>query len=254
MFANTFHKNFSFTRGNKEPICKYYFYSVLGGLHMKTTGIVRRVDEMGRIVIPKEIRHAYRLKDGDPMEFFIEDNNVVMQKFDGVLKGDMVETASPKPTNGRRAIYAGSFDPFTNAHLALVNQASKLFDELTIAIGVNSTKTRYTSVEAMIDAIKSMLYENNLENCDAVFIDGAIATYCMESNIKYSVRMLRENMDLYYESEINRINKLINPNLETVYISSNGESISSAIVRDLIKCDLPVYAYVPESVLDILLK
>lgn len=49
---------------------------------MRATGIVRRVDDLGRVVIPKEIRRTLRIKEGDPMEIFIEDDGVVFKKYD----------------------------------------------------------------------------------------------------------------------------------------------------------------------------
>lgn len=49
---------------------------------MKSTGIVRRIDELGRVVIPREIRERYHIKDGDPLEIFTEDDKIVFRKFD----------------------------------------------------------------------------------------------------------------------------------------------------------------------------
>lgn len=53
---------------------------------MKATGIVRRLDDLGRLVIPKEIRKQYRLKEGDSIEFFIENEKIIIQKFDVLSK------------------------------------------------------------------------------------------------------------------------------------------------------------------------
>ena len=53
---------------------------------MKATGIVRRLDDLGRLVIPKEIRKQYRLKEGDSIEFFIDNGRIVIQKFDAMSK------------------------------------------------------------------------------------------------------------------------------------------------------------------------
>lgn len=53
---------------------------------MKATGIVRRLDDLGRLVIPKEIRKQYRLKEGDSIEFFIDNDRIVIQKFDVMSK------------------------------------------------------------------------------------------------------------------------------------------------------------------------
>lgn len=222
---------------------------------MKATGIIRRVDEMGRIVIPKDIRQAYRLKDGDPMEFFIEDDNVIMQKYNSPIKGDMpIEEKTYGAPNKRKAIFAGSFDPFTNGHLALATQASKLFDKLVVAIGINSSKNRHIPVDAMMDAIKTALISNHLDNCEVVYVDGPIAKYCAEHEIEYSIRGLRNNMDFNYESEITKINKLINPDLQTIYLPSDNDAISSSMVREFLKYDIPICDYVPDSVLKILLK
>ncbi|MEF9967101.1 MAG: AbrB/MazE/SpoVT family DNA-binding domain-containing protein [Longicatena sp.] len=53
---------------------------------MKATGIVRRLDDLGRLVIPKEIRKQYRLKEGDSIEFFIDNDNIIIRKFDVMSK------------------------------------------------------------------------------------------------------------------------------------------------------------------------
>ena len=53
---------------------------------MKATGIVRRLDDLGRLVIPKEIRKQYRMKEGDSIEFFIDNDRIVIQKFDVMSK------------------------------------------------------------------------------------------------------------------------------------------------------------------------
>lgn len=61
---------------------------------MRTTGIIRRVDDLGRIVIPKEIRHTLLIKDGDPMELFIEDDGVVFKKYKAAKSStDIIEEA-----------------------------------------------------------------------------------------------------------------------------------------------------------------
>ena len=49
---------------------------------MKSTGIVRRIDELGRVVIPREIRERYHIKNGDPLEIFTEDDKIVFRKYD----------------------------------------------------------------------------------------------------------------------------------------------------------------------------
>lgn len=65
---------------------------------MRATGIIRRVDDLGRIVIPKEIRETLRIEDGEPMELFIEDDGVFFRKYSvkdcmDVVEKDVIEQA-----------------------------------------------------------------------------------------------------------------------------------------------------------------
>ena len=104
----------------------------------------------------------------------------------------------------------------------------------------------------MRDAINNTLQNEGLTNCIAVYVDGPIALYCAENGIQYTVRGLRNNIDFNYESEIAKTNKLINTELETVYLPSSNDAISSSLVREFLDFDLPVNEFVPESVLEIL--
>lgn len=151
-----------------------------------------------------------------------------------------------------KAIVAGSFDPFTNGHLKLVEQAAKLFDEVVVVIGVNTKKSRHFDKYKMRDAIDKVLVDNNLDNCKCEIVEGPIAIYCAEHNIEYTVRGLRNNMDFHYESEIEKTNKLINENLQTVYLPSSNDAISSTLVREFLHCKLPVDKFVPCEVLKVI--
>ena len=156
--------------------------------------------------------------------------------------------------NVTKAIVAGSFDPFTNGHLELVRKAAKMFDEVIVVIGVNAKKTRKYDVYKMRDAINKTLQNEGLTNCVAEYVEGPIAIYCFIHKIKYTVRGLRNNMDFNYESEIAKTNKLIYPSLETVYLPSDSDVISSSLVREFLDYDLPVDRFVPEEVLASLLE
>ena len=116
-----------------------------------------------------------------------------------------------------KAIYPGSFDPFTNGHLDIIKKAAVLFDEVYVVIGINSAKRRAFDSEKMKSAIEKTLELNKIDNCRVILYDGLVAEYTDKNNIGYMIRGLRNNMDYNYEENIAEINKLINPRLEYVY-------------------------------------
>lgn len=151
-----------------------------------------------------------------------------------------------------KAVYAGSFDPFTNGHLDILRKASKLFDEVHVLIGANSTKTRRYNILYSKEAIENVIKNEELTNCKVIIYEGLIAQYCKENDIEYYVRGLRNSMDFNYEENISEVNKLINPNLETVYLRANNIAISSSMVKELYSYGQDVSAFVPKEILPLL--
>ena len=149
----------------------------------------------------------------------------------------------------KRAIYPGSFDPFTNGHLDIVRKASALFEEVYIIIGVNSKKKRSFDAEQIRRAIEGALTENAIENCRVLIHDGLVADYAKQTGIKYMIRGLRNNMDYNYEENIAEVNKLIYPGMEYVYFRAENVAVSSSMVKELLSYGLDVSAYVPKSML-----
>ena len=149
----------------------------------------------------------------------------------------------------RKGLYAGSFDPYTNGHHAIVRKAAGLFDELHVMIAANSQKKRGNEALMMKDAIEEAVKKDGLTNVKVVIYDGLVADYCDKQDILYYIRGLRNNMDYNYEENIAQINNLINPRLETIYMRSDNTAISSTMVRELLLFDRDVSPYVPESVM-----
>ena len=152
----------------------------------------------------------------------------------------------------KRAIYPGSFDPFTNGHLDVVKKAAALFDEVYVSIGVNATKHRSFSSEKMKLAIERTMQELGLNNVRVTVFDGLVAEYAKENEIGYMIRGLRNNMDYNYEENIAEVNKLINPELEYVYFRAENVAVSSSMVKELHAYGRDVSAYLPRPVMDIL--
>lgn len=147
----------------------------------------------------------------------------------------------------RIALYAGSFDPYTNGHHAIVKKAAALFDEVVVMIAVNIEKKRAFDAEAMRRAIEQALQADGL-NARAVIHTGLVADYCKEHGILWYVRGLRNNMDYNYEENLAQINHLINPALESIYLRSDDPAISSSMIRELMAFGKDVTGYVPEAV------
>lgn len=153
----------------------------------------------------------------------------------------------------RKALYAGSFDPFTNGHLHIAEKAAELFDELVIGVTSNSNKKRTTDLYDMAYAMYKLFQPYKYNNVSVVELDGClVADYCREQDICYLVRGLRNTSDYLYEENIAKINSEINPNLKTIYFRSDNDVISSSMVRELQKYGKDISKYVPEEIYEIL--
>ena len=152
----------------------------------------------------------------------------------------------------RTALFAGSFDPYTNGHHSLVRKASALFDAVVVLIGVHVRKSRHTDADAMRLAIGQTLRDDGLTNVSVVTYTGMIADYCAEHDIHWYVRGIRNHLDYNYEENIAQINRLINPALETIYLRADDAVISSSMIRELLAFNKPIADYVPPAVLKLL--
>ncbi len=147
----------------------------------------------------------------------------------------------------RIALYAGSFDPYTNGHHAVVKKAAALFDEVVVLIGVNIGKKRAFDAEAMRRAIQEALDADGL-NARCEIHTGLIADYCRDHGIRWHVRGLRSAADYAYEENLAQINGRLNPELETLYLRGDDTALSSSLVRELMAFGHDVAEYVPEAV------
>ena len=152
----------------------------------------------------------------------------------------------------KKAIYPGSFDPFTNGHLDIVKKASEIFDEVYIVIGINAQKRRTFSAEKMKSAIEATVAALGMTNVRVAIFEGLIAAYAKENGIKYMIRGLRNNMDYNYEENIAEVNKLINPEMEYVYFRAENVALSSSMVKELHGYGQDVSKYLPAAVYEII--
>ncbi|MDA8917958.1 pantetheine-phosphate adenylyltransferase [Flavobacteriaceae bacterium] len=147
----------------------------------------------------------------------------------------------------RRAIFPGSFDPITMGHVDIIKRSLPLFDELIIAIGVNSTKKYMFSLEQRKAFIKATFADEPKIKVDTY--SGLTVDYCQSIDAKFIVRGLRNPADFEFEKTITQVNRRLS-NIETVFLLTSSETsfISSSIVREVIQFDGDYSSMVPKAV------
>ena len=152
----------------------------------------------------------------------------------------------------RRAIFPGTFDPFTLGHLDILNRSKLIFDEVIIGIGENIDKKAMFSLEDRIDFIKSVII--NSENIKVQSYKGLTIDFCKKVDANFIVRGVRNNGDFEFEKAIARTNRLLSK-IETVFLLTSAKTsfISSSIVRELIKNKGDYSRFIPESITKIVL-
>ena len=147
--------------------------------------------------------------------------------------------------------YAGSFDPFTKAHLHVVAKSAQLFDKVIVGIGVHPDKKRRFDKDVMKEAIEKVLIQENLNNVTVISYDNLSVDAAIENKATFLVRGIRNGMDYEYEENMASINEELS-GLDTVYIrAGNLGNISSSMVMDLLRNGKDVSKYLPKEIIDI---
>lgn len=133
-----------------------------------------------------------------------------------------------------KAIFAGSFDPFTRGHLEVLVQATNLFDEVCIVLARNPAKQRTFDASRMMVALSLMVNKYPwLTNCCTIALlpeDMALVDFAREIGATYFVRGVRSSEDFAYEEKMRGINKRLDFTIHTVYIPTDNDT-SSTMVR-----------------------
>jgi pantetheine-phosphate adenylyltransferase len=146
----------------------------------------------------------------------------------------------------KRAIFPGTFDPFTIGHQSLVERALQLVDELIISIGVNQNKKSYFSLEKRQEAIAN-LYRDN-PKVKVMSYDSSTVAFAKSVEARFILRGIRTVNDVEYEKNIADVNRQLT-GIETfiLFTEPKHTHISSAIVRELLRLDIDISEFVPKK-------
>lgn len=148
----------------------------------------------------------------------------------------------------KKALFPGSFDPFTAGHLNILRRALTMFDEVVIAVGVNQDKPGLFSMDQRIEIIRQVT--KGIPGVSVIKYDGLTVDACRERGIVHIVRGVRNMLDFESERSIADANRRLAPDIETVIIPTAQEfaHISSSAVRDILKHHGDTSQFLPAGV------
>ncbi|MFM8921352.1 MAG: pantetheine-phosphate adenylyltransferase [Candidatus Nanopelagicaceae bacterium] len=146
----------------------------------------------------------------------------------------------------RRAVCPGSFDPITYGHIDIIKRASSHFDEVVVAVFINSTKQSLFSVEERIEMIKETT--RDLPNIKVDSWSGLTVEYCKRNNIDVITKGLRAVSDFDYELQQAQVN--LQAGIDTMFMATDPAHsfLSSSLVKELAKYNGDISTMVPKSV------
>ncbi len=148
----------------------------------------------------------------------------------------------------KKAVYPGSFDPFTNGHLDIVKRARLIFDEVIVLVACNKGKSSLFTIDERVDMI-----EHSVSDIPNVVVDSTsllIVDYMKTHACSFMIRGLRNIVDFEYEYTLENKNLFLDNEIETVYLTSRRDNIflSSSAVREYMAYGVDCRSLVPAAV------
>lgn len=157
----------------------------------------------------------------------------------------------------RRAIYPGSFDPITYGHLDVIERASRLFDEVVVAVAFNEAKQGLFTAYERIALLQKVIAENpNCANVQVTQFDGLLVNFAREQKATALIRGLRAVSDFEFEFQMALMNRKLESTIETIFLMPREEFtyLSSRIVKEIARLHGNIGDFVPDCVADALLQ
>lgn len=149
----------------------------------------------------------------------------------------------------KKALFPGSFDPLTNGHVDTIQRATKLFDEVIIAVLTNTSKVSLFNSNEKIDLIEKSL--QHIENVKVIsHVGGLTIDLAKDLEITAMIRGMRNTLDFEYETNIALMNKQLNEEIETVILLADEKYrfLSSSLIKEVARFGGDISAFVPKVV------
>lgn len=150
------------------------------------------------------------------------------------------------------ALFPGSFDPVTKAHVDILRRSVSLFDQVIVGIGINSNKVALLDIETRKKMLEAIFKGD--PKIEVRTYEGLTVDYAKKIGAAYIIRGIRTVADFEYEKGIAHINHALVPEIESIFILSKPgySSISSTVVRDILRNKGDVSKFVPEEAMPFL--
>ncbi len=148
----------------------------------------------------------------------------------------------------RTVIYPGSFDPFTNGHLDIVQRAAKLFDHVIVAIARNDAKGPLFGLEERLELVRQSV--KSMQNVSVDSFDGLLVDYVEKRGGQAVIRGLRAVSDFEFEFQLALMNRKLNEHVETIFMMPKDTYtfLSSRLIKEIARLGGDVGAFVPSHV------
>ncbi len=146
------------------------------------------------------------------------------------------------------AIYPGTFDPLTCGHLDVIERASRIFERLIVAVGVNTSKEPLFNIEERLDMVREIV--KDMPNVEVDSFDGLLVEYCRAKQVYALIRGLRAFSDFEYEFQMALTNRKLAPEVETIFLmpKETHSYLSSSMVRAIAEMRGNIEDFVPPNV------